>query len=112
MEVTAISEDAYQAVDNGLGDGLLELCAHMGDICGDMRRNHLQSSLLMVLATMERSTWCTSPTAVSAGPLKSTRHSCSKRRYPISGAIKWGWYPSASSTMRFTLDGSRICKTE
>lgn len=46
--VTAISEDAYQAVDNGLGDGLLELCAHMGDICGDMRRNHLQVLLAWV----------------------------------------------------------------
>lgn len=46
--MTAVSESAYQAVDNGLGDGLLELCAHMGDVCRDMRRNHLQVLLAWV----------------------------------------------------------------
>ncbi len=46
--VTAASESAYQAVDNSLGDGLLQLCAHMGDVCGDMRRNHLQVLLARV----------------------------------------------------------------
>ena len=46
--VTAVSESAYQAVDNGLGDGLLQLCAHMGDVCRDMRRNHLQVLLAWV----------------------------------------------------------------
>ena len=34
--------DPYQAVNNGLGDGLLELRAHMRDICIDMRRDHLE----------------------------------------------------------------------
>jgi len=46
--VKAVSESAYQAVDNSLGDSLLELCAHMGDVCGDMRRNHLQVLLAWV----------------------------------------------------------------
>ena len=45
---TAVSESAYQAMDNSLGDGLLELCAHMGDVRRDVRRNHLQVLLAWV----------------------------------------------------------------
>lgn len=34
-------------------------------------------------------------TAASAGPLILTRQDSIRRRYPCSGAIKCGWYPSA-----------------
>ena len=46
--VTAVFGSAYQAVDNSLGDGLLQLCAHMGDVRRHMRRNHLQELLARV----------------------------------------------------------------
>lgn len=38
----------------------------------------------------------TASTAASAGPLIVTRVDSMRRRYPCSGAIRWGWYPSAS----------------
>lgn len=39
------SQMPHQAVYNSFGDGLLELRAHMGDVCRDMCGNHLQMLL-------------------------------------------------------------------